>query len=122
MGTAATHIRTQHEPQTHVCKCQRNTGSFGMATSNPSLGIGFMIKWIVRRKFRLQESRPNGNWGNSSRRQRELRSTHQAPCGRISVKKKKETGLQHYIHIIGVLSTNNLIYHYYIKKQPTGAI
>lgn len=90
MGTAATHIRTQHKPRTHVCKCQRNTGSFGMATSNPSLGIRFMIKRIVRRKFRLPGSRSNGNWGNSSRRQRELRSTHQAPCGRISVKKRKK--------------------------------
>lgn len=33
----------------------------------------------------------------------------------FSKKKKKETGLQYYMHI-GVLSTNNLIYHYYVKK------
>jgi len=39
----------------------------------------------------------------------------------FSKKKKKETGLQYYMHI-GVLSTNNLIYHYYVKKNPTGAL
>jgi len=89
MGTAVTRIRTQHELRTYVCKCHENTASFGMAISNPGPGIGFVTKRIVHRKFWLLESRRSGNLGNSSRRQRELRPTHQAPCGRISVREKR---------------------------------
>lgn len=98
-------------------KRQQNTSFFGVATPNPVPRDWVRGKKEDQSKISTLDDTTYSKLGKFL--EAPVRITTDAPgaaWAHFSKKKKKETGLQYYMHI-GVLSINNLIYHYYMKKK-----